>query len=127
LEFAGVRTVSSTETTKAGLKSTHKTGCGIGGSAKNAKKSDWMATKKEKQWMDRVAQLPCATCGSHGVQLHHIREGQGMAQRASNFLVIPLCPDCHTGSMGVHGDKTMMRLMKVTELDLLARTIEALQ
>lgn len=50
-----------------------------------------------------------------------------MAQRASNFLVIPLCPDCHTGSMGVHGDKTMMRLMKVTELDLLARTIEALQ
>jgi hypothetical protein len=76
--------------------------------------------------MDRVAQLPCSVCGVDGVQLHHIREGQGMAQRASNFLVVPLCPSCHTGPMGVHGDKTMMRIKKLTELDLLANTIEAL-
>lgn len=85
-----------------------------------------MATKAEKRWMDRVAQLPCSVCGVEGVQLHHIREGQGMAQRASNFLVVPLCPDCHTGPMGIHGDKTMMRINKLTELDLLANTIEAL-
>lgn len=50
-----------------------------------------------------------------------------MAQRASNFLVVPLCPDCHTGPMGVHGDKTMMRIKKLSELDMLAQTIEALQ
>lgn len=86
-----------------------------------------MASKTEKKWMDKVAQLPCVLCGAHGVQLHHIREGQGMAQRASNFLVVPLCPDCHTGPMGVHGDKTMMRIKKLTELDMLAQTIEALQ
>lgn len=85
-----------------------------------------MATKAEKKWMDRVAQLPCGLCGAHGVQVHHIREGQGMAQRASNFLVVPLCPDCHTGPLGVHGDKTMLRIHKMTELDLLAQTIEAL-
>lgn len=85
-----------------------------------------MATKTEKKWMDKVAQLPCGLCGAHGVQVHHIREGQGMAQRASNFLVVPLCPDCHTGPSGVHGDKAMLRIKKMTELDLLAQTIEAL-
>jgi Zn finger protein HypA/HybF involved in hydrogenase expression len=83
-------------------------------------------SKKERIWMARVADLPCACCGQEGVQLHHIREGQGMAQRASNFLVVPLCPDCHTGQLGVHGDKTMMRIKKLTELDMLASTIEAL-
>lgn len=76
--------------------------------------------------MDRVAQLPCVCCGAHGVQVHHIREGQGMAQRASNFLVVPLCPDCHQGPSGVHGDKSLMRIQKLTELDMLAQTIEAL-
>lgn len=83
-------------------------------------------TGTERVWMARVAALPCSLCGDHGVQLHHIREGQGMAQRASNFLVVPLCPDCHNGPLGVHGDKTMLRIKKVTELDLLANTIEAL-
>jgi hypothetical protein len=85
-----------------------------------------VASKKEKKWMDRVAELPCACCGEHGVQLHHIREGLGMAQRASNFLVIPMCPPCHTGPSGVHGDRSMMRIKKLTELDMLASTIEAL-
>ena len=54
-----------------------------------------------------------------------IREGQGKSQRASNFLTLPLCPSCHTGPQGVHGDKTMMRIMKTDELGLLADTIEA--
>lgn len=80
----------------------------------------------ERRYMDRVAQLPCVLCGSHGVQVHHIREGQGMAQRASNFLVVPLCPDCHQGPSGVHGDKSLMRIKKMSELDMLAATIEAL-
>ena len=83
-----------------------------------------MKTKASKEWMNRVAQLPCACCGEHGVHLHHIREGQGMSQRASDFLVVPLCPDCHTGPLGIHGDKTMLRIKKMTELDLLADTIE---
>ena len=53
-----------------------------------------------------------------------IREGQGMSQRASNFLTIPLCPPCHTGPLGVHGNKAMMRIQKLSELDMLAWTIE---
>lgn len=76
--------------------------------------------------LSRVAALPCCLCGIEPVEVHHIREGQGMAQRASDFLTIPLCPDCHRGSKGVHGDRSMLRLMKVTELDLLAATIERL-
>ena len=79
-----------------------------------------------KAHLDRVAKLPCCTCGSYGVQLHHIREGQGMAQRADDMLVIPLCRDCHTGPCGVHGDKSMMRIKKWTELDALADTLKKL-
>lgn len=83
-------------------------------------------TKAERAHMDKVAQLPCACCGAHGVHVHHLREGQGMSQRASNWLTIPLCPDCHTGPNGIHGNKSLMRIQKIEEIDLLARTIEAL-
>lgn len=84
------------------------------------------ATTAEKFHMERVARLSCALCGEYDVEVHHIREGQGMSQRASHFLTIPLCPGCHRGSCGVHGDKTLLRVHKVTELDLLAQTIERL-
>ena len=49
-----------------------------------------------------------------------------MAQRAQNFLTIPLCPEHHTGKHGIHGDRTIMRILKVDELDLLNQTIEDL-
>ena len=80
----------------------------------------------DKIHMGRVAELACACCGDSPVQVHHIREGQGMAQRASNYLTVPLCPDCHTGPYGVHGDKSRMRARKQSELDWLAETIERL-
>lgn len=83
-------------------------------------------SKATKAHLARVASLTCACCGDYGVQVHHIREGQGMAQRASDWLTVPLCQACHTGPQGVHGDKTLMRVYKVSELDLLAETIERL-
>lgn len=49
-----------------------------------------------------------------------------MGQRASDFLTVALCPDCHQGPLGVHGDRALLRIHKVDELDLLARTIAAL-
>ena len=85
------------------------------------------ATKAEKFHMERVAQLSCVICGEYEVEVHHIREGQGMSQRSSNFLTIPLCSSCHRGPQGVHGDKSMLRIHKVSELDLLAKTIEEMQ
>ena len=81
---------------------------------------------KDKRYLGWVAQQNCVLCGAVGVHCHHIREGQGMAQRASDYLAIPLCPDCHMGQQGAHGDKTLFRVYKVTELDLLARTIQLL-
>jgi len=41
-------------------------------------------------------------------------------------LVIPVCPSCHTGSHGIHGDKQLLKARKLDEIDLLAMTIEAL-
>lgn len=84
-----------------------------------------------KTHKNRVAALGCMVCQALGLgqtpaQLHHIREGQGMGQRASDWLVVPLCPDHHTGPRGVHGDQTDLRIAKVTEMDLLAMTLEAL-
>ncbi|MDR2219742.1 MAG: hypothetical protein LBE24_04085 [Methylobacillus sp.] len=77
-----------------------------------------------KSHLNRVAALPCCLCGAMPVELHHIREGQGMGQRAGDMLVIPVCADCHRGSKGIHGDKSMMKIRKVTELDLLNETLK---
>lgn len=80
----------------------------------------------EARHMARVAALDCVLCGSAPCEVHHLREGQGMAQRSSNFLTVALCPDCHRGPSGVHGDRSLMRIQKLEELDLLALTLEAL-
>ena len=90
-----------------------------------------MSTKAEKRYMNRVAELGCVVCrmlgyGSTPAQLHHVREGQGMAQRAQNWLVVPLCPEHHQGKTGVHGDRSAMRQLMVDELDLLCQTIQDL-
>lgn len=78
----------------------------------------------EKRYMTIAASMPCQLCGSMPVELHHAREGQGGSQRAGDFLVIPLCPDCHRGSLGIHGDKTMLRVNKTNEMALLNQTIK---
>lgn len=81
----------------------------------------------EREHMGKVASLDCVCCGCCGPsQIHHVRVSQGMAQRASNFLTVPLCLGCHTGQYGVHGDKSRMRARKQSELDWLADTIEKL-
>jgi len=52
--------------------------------------------------MGRVAALGCILCvrmgyGEHAAEVHHVRTGQGAAQRASDWLTVPLCPECHRG------------------------------
>ncbi len=86
---------------------------------------------KDKQHMDKVARLGCALCNKLGygetpAEIHHLRESQGMAQRASNFLVIGLCPAHHRGSQGIHGDRTAFKLAGEDEMSLLAWVIEEL-
>lgn len=90
-------------------------------------------TAAEKRHMGRVAALGCILCdhlglGATPAQVHHIREGQGMGQRASNYLTVGLCLEHHTGKSGLHGLGTnaFERTYGLSELDLLAMVVERL-
>lgn len=91
-----------------------------------------MKTRAEGKHLTRVAALGCVLCSvlERGdevpAEIHHPRIGQGGAQRASHWLAIPLCPDCHRGTRGVHGDRRLLKQAKITEMDLLAETIKRL-
>lgn len=86
---------------------------------------------KVARYKSRVASLGCVVCRNLGhegspAELHHIREGQGAAQRAADYLVIPLCPVHHRlGGHGVafHGGQKTFERIYGSELDLLAQTI----
>ncbi len=87
-----------------------------------------------KRHLTRVAALGCILCrhldrGETPAEIHHLREGQGAAQRGSDFTAVPLCPACHRGADGLHGlgVRGFQRRYKLDELDLLAMTIEALE
>ncbi len=85
------------------------------------------ATKKEREYMGRVAELPCVACGAEGVQVHHIREDQGTGGRSGHYLTIPLCPDCHLGPLSIHATRRQFKNIYGSELSLLSKTIGALQ
>jgi len=92
-----------------------------------------MSTIAEKLYMARVAALGCFLCqklghGATPAQLHHPREGLGMAQRASNWLVVPLCDAHHANSSpdGIHGQRRAWKLAGAGEMDALAWVIEKL-
>lgn len=55
--------------------------------------------------------------------VHHLREDR---EARNDFLTLPLCKDCHQGPKGIHGDKTYLRMLKTSELGLLAKVIEEL-
>ena len=93
-----------------------------------------MSSAAGKRHMSRVAASGCVLCrhlgyGHTPAEVHHIREGQGAAQRASDLLTAGLCPEHHRGGTGLHGlgVKAFERTYKLSELDLLAMTLEALE
>ena len=62
--------------------------------------------RRGRRHMGRVAELGCVLCRHLGfdgtpAEVHHIRDGQGAAQRASDFLTVPLCPEHHRGGTGL--------------------------
>lgn len=86
-----------------------------------------------KRHLTRVAGLGCILCrhlghGETPAEIHHLREGQGAAQRGSDFTAVPLCPLHHRGPDGLHGlgVKGFYTRYKLEELDLLAMTLEAM-
>jgi hypothetical protein len=86
---------------------------------------------KPRDYLGLVAQLPCVLCIRLGflqetrTECHHVREGQGGAQRSSDFTTAALCTDCHRGRSGLHGDRRRLLQANCDEMDLLADTIEA--
>jgi len=83
-----------------------------------------------KDWCTKIAALGCIVCHHAGLgetpaNLHHIREGQGLGQRASDWLVVPLCKEHHQGKTGIHGGQFYQH-WKLDEYDLLAMTLSRL-
>lgn len=80
--------------------------------------------------MGRIAAMPCICCEKLNLSqesktdVHHIREGR---VERNDFLTIPLCHDgCHQGPNGVHGTKNLLRILKMSEWELLAVIISRL-
>ena len=91
------------------------------------------ASPRERAYMGRVAALGCYLCqavgyGPTAAQVHHVREGQGMAQRAAHWLTVPLCERHHANSSpdGIHGGRAEWKRHGYTEMDALAWTLERL-
>ncbi len=81
-----------------------------------------------KKHMQRVAdwgkENGCVVCGEPYAHLHHVLEGRTPGRKSSDYTVIPVCLECHTGSQGIHGDRLRWSLLKMDELKALAATIE---
>ncbi len=78
------------------------------------------------QYKNKVASLGCIISKQPAV-LHHPRFSVGLAQRESDWLVIPLSPYHHTlGPYGqaIHNGKATFEKNYGTEAKLLAKTIQ---
>ena len=90
--------------------------------------------KAEKEHLDAVAELGCIVCrNEYGqkspAQIHHLRKGMGMGQRASHLRTIPLCHTHHqNGPIGVafHAGRATWERLYGSEEDLLTQTEELL-
>lgn len=60
-------------------------------------------TRLESAHIAKVKSVACVCCDAMGCEAHEIVQGLW-------WLSLALCPDCHRGPQGVHGDQTMLRL-----------------
>lgn len=75
----------------------------------------------ERRHLARVKALPCSLCDSPPPsEAHHIEQGL-------QFTCVALCAECHRGPiMGLHGQRRMWAIKKMSELDALDVTIRRL-
>lgn len=78
-------------------------------------------TAAERRHVARIKEMDCVVCGASGPsECHEIEQGQW-------FTSMPLCADCHRGSLnGIHGQKRMWAVKKLTELSALNETVKLL-
>ena len=91
-------------------------------------------TKAERRHLDLVASLGCVACRNLGfgpspAEIHHLRTGRGMAQRAKHTEVLPLCPPHHRASYptGFHAAPKRWQQIHGTETELLKQTLSDLE
>ena len=85
---------------------------------------------KGKRHLGRVATVPCVVCLKMGLErkqaeVHHLFD----SATKSDFLTAALCEDHHRGANGFHGlgSRAFEMRYKLSELDLLALTLERLE
>ena len=87
-------------------------------------------TVKTATYLDRVASIGCVLCWHlhdtyRAAELHHLFD----PSQRSDWLVAPLCSDCHRGPNGFHGlggERPFRTRYKLGEVELLAMTLERL-
>lgn len=87
-------------------------------------------TKAERIRFGLLTEMGCVLCrhlGTPGTipEIHHLRSGQGLGQRAKHERTIPLCPAHHRqNGVGFHGmgRRAFEAEYGVTEMDLLEMT-----
>lgn len=95
--------------------------------------------KLESKYLAKLVRLGCVRCRYQAevcdwvyippepekqlTVIHHLRAFEGGGQRAENWLAVPLCVPCHAGTNGVHGDRQLLKQLKLDEGDLLCLTI----
>ena len=56
----------------------------------------------------------CVACGSQGRETHHVVfRSQGSYMRGIKVNLVPLCIQCHRGTLGVHNNKRLDLQLKV--------------
>ena len=78
-------------------------------------------TAAERRHVALIKEMSCIVCDALGPsECHEINQGQW-------FTSMPLCADCHRGSMnGIHGQRRMWQIKKLNELSALNLTIQRL-
>lgn len=90
----------------------------------------------ERRHLGRIKTMRCILCEildqeqELPTEAHHPRFAVGAGMRADHYLAIPLCggyqAGCHSSSVGIHGDRSLLRIAKVSEEQLLADTVRKL-
>lgn len=87
-------------------------------------------SNKSKRHMQRVAEIGCILCqhlnrGETPAEVHHLFD----PSQRSDWLIAPLCMECHRGPNGFHGlggEPGFRARYKLGEVELLAMTLEKL-
>ncbi len=79
----------------------------------------------EKAYKTLIASMPCIVTGGIA-EVHHVKCFNNGYGRVSDFLTIPLCPELHrNGDDAIHINKSLFEDRYGREIDLLAKTIQA--